>query len=159
ATDNLSPVTAKITLNGNVLSETQNSFIETQGMLNEGDNIVTLSAIDAAGNAAADKTIHLILDTTPPAVVALQRFQQGSNPLAFTFQATVSEPVRLAGLVASSNLIPGGSMAIPVTISPDRMHLGWQFEFPAPGTYTATLTLVDLVGNMASLASTLQVQG
>ena len=110
-----------------------------------GSYTVTLTATDAAGNAASCTTSFSVQDLTPPSVGCPAAVSATANANG---QAAV--PDFAASLTASDNCTPAGQLV--KSQSPAAGTL------VGPGSYAVTLTATDAAGNAASCATSFSVQ-
>ncbi len=108
-------------------------------LLADGDHQASLTASDAAGNAAAPATIAFRLDTLPPATPAIVTPSPGARlPPA---------PTRIAGTAEPGASVRVAAGALATTVTADA---GGAFEttFPLPaGSWSAAAVATDAAGN------------
>ena len=111
-----------------------------------GDNIVTFTVADSAGNVGSDTATLSVVDTTPPTI---------NPPSATTVSATSG-----AGIPKSSsslNTFFNGASASDTVDSSPTITDDAPNTIPV-GTTTVTFTATDTSGNSASATSTITVQ-
>lgn len=98
---------ATITINGQFVDLAESFDLAV--MLSEGDNTITVAAVDSSGNESTE-SIDVVLDTTPP-VITLTLPQDGvvTNVLAVGVQGRLNEPgtvvINGQGVVVGSDLL------------------------------------------------------
>ncbi|MCG2645267.1 MULTISPECIES: putative Ig domain-containing protein [Bradyrhizobium] len=121
-----------------------NTVVHSGDVFGLGAHTITASAVDAAGNIAAENFTIKVVDTTPPTLTPVSDRTVHATSLAgakVTFSATASDLVDGADPVV---FMDGSSV----------VHSGDTF---ALGTHTIAVNTVDAAGNTASESFTIRV--
>ncbi len=106
----------------------------------EGDHLVTVTAVDAAGNASVPQTITLQLDRTTPMAHLRSAIVTVTEPFVFTFE----EPIRPASFVISgmqAHSLTFNATNTMVTLTPTTV---WN----PVSNVVAVVNVTDLAGNV-----------
>lgn len=122
---------ATVKVNGEEVTVNEDLTFNTVVALTEGENVITVEAVDAAGNAVTPVSINVTLDTTAPAItvdgVANNAFYNaGATPVVTTDDENATVTMTLDGSDYDG------------------------FEITAEGTHELVVTATDELGNEAS---------
>lgn len=112
--------------------------------LNEGNNLLTVTAIDLAGNAATT-SISVTRDTTPPALTVVAPADGAAVPTNTVVSGTVSDANALSVTVNGANVAVGAGGAFSTTVQ------------LANGGSTITVRAMDAASNAATVTRNVQV--
>ena len=121
----------------------------------DGDNAVSIRAIDVAGNESEQLVQTITLDRTPPVLTLLAPTSDGwVGPGSFVVRARATDSAGVQSVVATAP----GDVVLQATHTTDE----WQAEVGSPaadGPFTLSITATDAVDNEAVAWTTLHRDG
>ena len=117
-----------------------------------GQYTVTITATDVGGSTNSATDLALAVPAQPLAV-GLHAAQAALNTADFTASpGNIDTDVALASVGLSC-----GGAGIENSLTDTDADRTWQCAYPAPGTYTATLTVTDVLGRTSTARATITV--
>lgn len=138
------PVTTTVIHNWLTAYNTPSKAFTAQFTLAEGPNVISVHAIDGAGNMAASKGLNnVVLDTIEPVLSDISPSQNEIVP-TLTFIVSGKSNEKLSSVEVSTS----EADAQQLSLSTDQKSFTGAFTLPAEGTYSLIIRAKDLAGNI-----------